>query len=57
LAIRFGPKLKSRKACMSRTPNSKITAPTTISAVPAPRGADQIVIERRSRSAAPITAR
>jgi len=42
---------------MSRTPNSKITAPTTISAVPAPRGADQIVIERRSRSAAPITDR
>jgi len=39
---------KSRKTCMSITPNSKITAPTITSSVPAPRWAPRIVADRLS---------
>jgi len=47
----------SPKTCMSITPSSKITAPTTINSVPAPPVARQIRVERLSAIAAAMTAR
>jgi len=45
------------KMCISMTLNSKITAPTTISSVPTPAGARQIVPDRLSAAAAMTAAR
>ena len=44
--------VNSRKTCMSIVPSSKITAPTTMSSVPAPLDARQMASDRLSMTAA-----